>query len=73
MVEPKFKKHNKVILKANIEEGWPEEKGVVIEVQNQNEYPGMYIVQIIETPFKMEESDDGIREVHEDNLIANSK
>ena len=69
MVTPKFRVHNKYILKANVVEDWPEELGVIIEVEDQNKYPGMYIVQVIETPILMEDIDDGIREVHEDNLI----
>ena len=64
----KFKEKEKVILKANVEEGWPEELGVIVEVEDQDNYPGMYVVQIIETPLKMEESDDGIREIHENSL-----
>ena len=64
----KFKAKDKVILKANTEENWPEELGVIIEVQDQNKYPGMYIVQVIETPLEMEDNDDGIREIHEDNI-----
>ncbi len=65
----KFKENDKVILKANAEESWPEELGVVTVVQDQNKYPGMYIVQITETPLVMDEDDDGIREVHEDNMM----
>lgn len=64
----KFKAKDKVILKANAEENWPEELGVIIKVEDQNKYPGMYIVQIIETPLEMKDNDDGIREIHEDNI-----
>lgn len=64
----RFKIDDEVILKANAEENWPKEYGIVTTVQDQNKYPGMYIVQITETPLEMEDSDDGIREIHEDNI-----
>lgn len=59
----KFEKNDKITLKANVEEGWLEELGVVAEVENQEKYPGMYIVQVAET-----KDDDGIREVDESNI-----
>lgn len=63
--------NDKVILMANKEEGWEQEIGIITTIQDQEKYPGMYIVQIIETPTKMDDSDDddGIREVHEDFII----
>lgn len=65
----KFKAKDKVVLKANKEEGWSEEQAVIITVQNQNKYPGMYLVAVDPE----NEYDDGIREIHEDNFILQVK
>lgn len=66
--KPKFKIHDEVTLKANKKEGWPEELGVVTEIEDQDKYPGMYVVQVVETPLEMGEMMDGLREIHEDNM-----
>lgn len=55
----KFKIGDRVILPANEEEGWLEERGEVIEVENKD----MYIVQI-DNVYLRDSEDDGIREVH---------
>ena len=68
-----FKKHDKVILPANEEEGWVEEIGIITAVQDQEKYPGMYLVQVIETPKEMDDNDDGIREVHETGMVLSNK
>jgi len=69
----KFKTKDRVLLKANVEENWSRAYGIIIEVENQNKYPGMYIVQITEIDIPMEDSDDGIREIHEDNITLQPK
>ena len=50
-----------VVLAANEEEGWAEERGTLIEVEPK----GMLIIRI-EDEFLQDDGDDGIREVHED-------
>lgn len=61
----KFKTKDKVILKANVEENWLEECGVIITVEDQNKYPGMFLVAVD----PQNEYDDGIREIHEDAMV----
>ena len=62
----KFKENDRVILPANKEEGWVEERGIVIDIPSR-EYPHMYGVQIDDI-YKVDEFDDGIREVHGDDI-----
>jgi len=64
----KFKVGDKVVLPATDEPGneQPEEQGEVIEVEDQLLYPGMYIVQVP----PQGDDDDGMREVHEDDMQA---
>lgn len=57
----KYKPSQKIILKENPEEGWSEQEATIVEYEGN----GMYIVDV--TPeYK---GDDGIREVHEDNIL----
>lgn len=63
---PTFEEGETVILPANVEEGWPEQKGTVTEVQDQKKWPGMYIVEV--EPDQDDPEDDGIREVHASNM-----
>lgn len=50
----------------------PEEVGTIIGVEDQEKYPGMYIVQIDDEFLVTAESifvrDDGLREVHADQM-----
>lgn len=63
----KFKVGQRVILKANKREGWMEEKGKVIMVENR----GMYLVKVDKT-YCSEMDDDGIREVHVSGMKVHS-
>ena len=54
----------RVILKANKEEGWPEERGTITTVQGRK---GMLIVKIDDKYIKG--NDDGIREIHQDDVL----
>lgn len=64
-----FKVGDRVILPANAEEGWPEERGEVIEVQDQAQWPGMLVVGVDEEYLGNDgDDDDGIREVHENDV-----
>jgi hypothetical protein len=55
-----FKRGQKVVLKADAEEGWNEESGIIIEVEKG----GMLIVKVE----AQDEDDDGIREVSKDQI-----
>lgn len=57
----KFVIGQRVILPANPEEEWPEERGVVIGVQAITTY--VYMVQV-------PDGVDGLREVSEDDMLA---
>lgn len=58
----KFKENDRVILPANEDE--PEQKGYVMEVEGRD----MYIVSIDDEYIDQEAGDDGIREVHADDM-----
>lgn len=68
----KFKRGQRVILPANEEEGWEREEGTITDVNSKD----MYIVQLDDkyiwwkSPNDPEDRDDGIREVHADNIEA---
>jgi hypothetical protein len=64
----KFKEGDKVVLKANLEEGWSEQSGIVSVVEDQIKYPGMYLVAVDPEDDPEDEFDDGIREVHENHI-----
>lgn len=59
----KFSEGERVVLLANEEEGWKTETGTVIEVQEKD----MYVVEI-DCSFREDRLDDGIREVHVENM-----
>lgn len=62
----RFEEGDKVVLKANKKEGWPRETGTVIEVCDQEKYPGMYGVEVDNVS---DPDDDGIREVHASQMV----
>lgn len=59
----KFKKGDRVRLPSF--EGVVEERGVVEQVEDQERYPGMFIVRV---DLQLDRSDDRLREVHEDGM-----
>lgn len=46
----------------------PEQSGVVSAIEDQNDYPGMLIVDLDEE-FLQDDYDDGIRELHVDQVL----
>ena len=64
---PKFKVGDKVLLPANKKEGWPEQKGKVIE------FSGKYLNVKLDDEYLEDEDDDGIREVTVKDVVLLSK
>jgi hypothetical protein len=59
----KIDEGKRVVLKANDDEGWPEQRGVLIEVCKH----GMLMIQV-DAQYATEKGDDGLRETHEDGV-----
>jgi hypothetical protein len=57
----------RVTLKANLEEGWPEEKGCLISVHLKS-YTA--IVKLDSCYYEHDLSDDGIREITLDQIVT---
>lgn len=63
----RYHEGQRVILKANEEEGWPEERGVIDGPSGRK----MWVVTV-DKKFR-EPGDDGLREIHEDGLEAEAR
>jgi hypothetical protein len=63
-MDAKFAEGQRVTLRSDEGEGWVEEAAVVIGVEDQDKYPGMYVVRV----GPMVPGDDGIREVEESQI-----
>ena len=61
----KFSEGQRVRLNSNAIEGWPEEFGHIVDVEDDN---GMYVVQVDQRYW--DDGDDGIREVGEEQMDA---
>lgn len=61
----RFKPEDRVILKADEEEGWPEEKGTVLCTPGKDD---VYVISV-DDEYLIDGDDDGIREVSEDQLL----
>lgn len=59
----KFREGQRVILPANVEEGWPEERGTVLGGDD-----GVYVVRV--DVYGSAEDPDGLREVSEEDMRA---
>lgn len=61
----KFTEGQRVRLRANFTEGWPEEFGEVVAVEDGND---MYVVRVDQKYW--DPGDDGLREVSSDQMEA---
>ncbi len=64
--QSKYKKGDRVVLPEDPEAQLGQEVGTVVEVENQKQFPGMYLVQL-EDEFLFD-IDDGLREIHIDDI-----
>ena len=58
----KFTAGQKVILKANADEGWPEETGKFVGYEDKGGFPDMCVV-MVDDAYRRSPTDDGLREI----------